>query len=110
MPIRWHLALHAICDAKLCSSRPARCALSGGVQFLCILDRPVPCGSDAGGPAAVADESLHGWEVRPHDTIDQAAGDKWSRDGSGVRVALAHPQQKGAEVMGCPALKACIDA
>ena len=62
----------------------------------CILDRPVPCGSDAGGQAAVADQPLHGWEVRPHDTIDQAARDKRGRGGGRVRVAHAEP--KGAEV------------
>jgi hypothetical protein len=64
----------------------------------CILDRPVPCRSDAGGQAAVADQPLHGWEVRPHDTIDQAAGDKRGRRGDGGGVGVAHAEPKGAEV------------
>jgi hypothetical protein len=75
--MRWHLALHVI-------------------YITYILGRPSPCGSDAGGPAAVADQPLHGWEVGPHDPVDQAAGHQWAGGWSWFRVAHAEP--KGAEV------------
>jgi hypothetical protein len=64
--------------------------------ILCILDRPLPCGSDAGGPAAVADQPLHGWEVGPHDPVDQAAGHQ--RCGGRGWFRVAHAEPKGAEV------------
>jgi hypothetical protein len=58
-----------------------------------ISDRPLPCGSGAGEPAAVADEPFRGWEVGPPDSFHQAA----SNERDGVRVPLCEPT--GAEVM-----------